>query len=216
MIIDLNLKGKTVIVVGGGQQSLKKINLLLPQNCEILLFSDKISIPIKNLVKKKKIQFKKIKLEDADFLSDYKPFLVITTTNDNGLNKKIVKKARQMKALSYSSDDPENSDFSNLSIINIEDLIQVAISTGGKSPIMAKKIKSQAEKTFKEIIKKEDIIQIKLQEIARKEAKEKIKNPKERKEFLYSLTKDSEIKQLIKDSSFKKAQKRAMVLLRDW
>lgn len=216
MIVDLNLKGKLVIVIGGGQQAQKKISSLLDQECQIMVFSDKISMEIKNLVKEKKIQFKPVKLEKMDFLSKYKPFLVMTTTDDHKLNKKIVKKAKQMQCLVYSSDDPKDSDFSHLSIINIKGEIIVAISTKGKSPIMAKKIRQEAEKTLNEIIKKEDINQIKLQEIAREEAKKKIPTQRERKKVLYNIMNDSMIKQLIKDNKFKKAQKRAMVLLRDW
>ncbi|MFB5598131.1 MAG: bifunctional precorrin-2 dehydrogenase/sirohydrochlorin ferrochelatase, partial [Nitrosopumilaceae archaeon] len=130
--------------------------------------------------------------------------------------RKIVEKAKKMDCLAYASDDPEVSDFSHPSVINIEDIIQVAVSTGGKSPVMAKRIKSQAEKIFKKTIKKEDILQIKLQEIARSQAKKKIPTQKERKKFLYTVINDKDIKQLIKENNLKKAQKRAMVILKDW
>jgi len=102
------------------------------------------------------------------------------------------------------------------SVINIDDTVQIAISTGGRSPAMARKIKLQAEKVFKKIIKKEDIYQIRLQQIARTAAKNKIATPMERKKFLYSVINDSQIKQLIKDNNFKKAQKRAMIMLMEW
>ena len=81
---------------------------------------------------------------------------------------------------------------------------------------MSRKIKNQAEKVFKKIIKKEDIYQIKLQQIARIAAKKNIATQKERKKFLYSVLRDSKIKQLIKDEKLKKAQDRAMMMLREW
>ena len=121
-----------------------------------------------------------------------------------------------MKCYTYASDDPESSDFSHPSVINIEDAIQVAISTGGKSPVMAKKLQIEAEKVFKKIIKKEDLDQIKLQEMARKKAKEKLPNQLDRKKFLYSILRDNQIKQLIKDQNLKKAQERAMGMLNEW
>ena len=216
MIVDLNLKGNLVIVVGGGEEGLKKVNSLLTQDCKILVISDKINTQILDYVKKKKIQFKKIKLNDASFLSKYNPFLVMAATDDRRLNRKIVQKAKKMRCYVYAADDPEVSDFAHPSVINIDDTVQIAISTGGRSPAMARKIKLQAEKVFKKIIKKEDIYQIKLQQIARVAAKNKISTPIERKKFLYSILNDSQIKQLIKDSNLKKAQKRAMIILREW
>ena len=215
MIVDLNLKGNLVIVVGGGQEGLKKINSLLTQDCKILLISDKTNQQILNYVRQKKITFKKMKLKGADFLSKYKPFMVMATTDDKELNRKIVEKAKQMRCYAYAADDPLVSDFSHPSVINIEDTVQIAISTGGRSPAMARKIRMQAEKVFKKIIKKEDIYQIKLQEIARTAAKSRLATPIERKKFLYSVLNDNQVKQLIKEGNFKKAQKRVMKMLGD-
>ena len=132
MIINLNLKGKKVVIVGGGREALKRINSALNQKCEITLISDKISKPIENLVKKKKIIFKNQKLDNAKFLSKEKPFLVITTTDDKKLNQAIIKNAKNKGILAYSSDDSKNSDFSNPAIIDFENLIQIAVFTGGK------------------------------------------------------------------------------------
>ena len=140
----------------------------------------------------------------------------MATTDDKELNRKIVQKAKKMKCYVYASDDPEVSDFSHPSVINIQDTVQIAISTKGKSPVMSRKIKNQAEKVFKKIIKKEDIYQIKLQQIARNAAKKNIPTQLERKKFLYSVLRDSKIKQLIKDENLKKAQDRAMMMLREW
>ena len=216
MIVDLHLKGNLVIVVGGGNEANKKVESLLTQDCKILVISYRVNPKIKNFADTKKIQLKKMKLENASFLSKYSPYLVMASTDSKSLNRKIVEKAKKMHCLAYASDDPEASDFAHPSVINIEDSIQIAITTGGKSPVMAKRIKSQAEKIFKKIVKKEDIFQIKLQEIARNEAKKKISTQKERKKFLYKVINDKEIKQLIKENSLKNAQKRAMVILKDW
>ena len=216
MIVDLNLKGNLVIVVGGGAEGYKKVNSLLTQNCKILVISDKVNSQLSNYIKQKKISFKKTKLKDASFLSKYKPFLVMATTNDRELNRKIIQKAKKIKCYVYASDDPEVSDFAHPSVINIEDTVQIAISTGGRSPAMARKLKLQTEKIFKKTIKKEDIYQIKLQQIARDSAKKRIPTQLERKKFLYFVLHDKTIKQLIKDGKLKKAQQRAMLMLREW
>ena len=212
--MDLNLKENLVIVVGGGVEGLRKVNSLLTQNCKILVISDKINTQLSRYVKEKKIGFKKIKLKNTSFLSKYKPFLVMAATDDKQLNRKIVEKAKKMRCYVYAVDDPKVSDFSHPSVINIEDTVQIAISTGGKSPAMARKLRIEAEKIFKKIVNKEEIYQIKLQQIVRNAAKEKISTQKERKIFLYSVLNDMKIKQLIKDEKLEKAQNRAMLMLR--
>jgi len=216
MIVDLNLHGKTVIVIGGGNEAQKRINSLINQDCEILVISDSINSQINKLVKTKKIKFNKQKIYDTKFISKLKPNIIITTTNDKNLNQKIINSAKKSKIIVYSSDNPEDSDFSNPAIIDFEQMIQIAIFTGGRSPAMSKKIRIQSEKIFKKIITKEDIDQIKIQMIARKLAKESIPTQTQRREYLRSIISDNEIEQLIKDGQLKKAEKRAITILRNW
>jgi precorrin-2 dehydrogenase/sirohydrochlorin ferrochelatase len=171
---------------------------------------------IQNLAKAGKIKFRKIKLQNADFLDEYEPFLVMAATDDRALNRKIVEKAKQMRCYAYAADDPEVSDFAHPSVINIEDTVQIAISTGGRSPAMARKLKIKAEKLFRQIIDKEDIYQIKLQKMARDAAKSKIPTVLGRKKFLYSVLNNSEIKQLLKEDKLATAEKEVMKILEGW
>ena len=215
LIVDLNLKGNLVIVVGGGNEGLKKVNALLTQDCKILLVSDSTNKQIEDYIKGGKIAFKETKLTNADFLKKYKPFMVLATTDNRELNRRIVEQAKKMRCYAYAADDPEVSDFAFGSVINIEDTVQIAVSTGGRSPAMARKLRMQAEKVFKNLIKKEDIYQIKLQDFARRAVKAKIATFLERKKFLYSVMNDNHIKQLIKAGNLKKAQKRVIEMLGD-
>ena len=216
MIINLNLHGRLVIVFGGGNEALKRIKSLLKEDCQILVISNAINNQIKTLVKNKKIEFKKQKIQNSSELSIYNPYMIITTTNNKKLNQKIINYAKSKKIIAYSADNTELSDFANLAIINFENAIQIAIFTGGKSPAMSKELKIKAEKIFKKIITKEDIDQIKIQNIVREHAKNMILTQKERKMYLNSIMNDKEIKQLIKDDQLKKAEKRAITILRNW
>ena len=167
-------------------------------------------------MKTKKIRFVKQKIVDTKFISKLKPDLIITTTDDKKINQKIINDAKRKKIFVYSSDNPDDSDFSNPAIINFENMIQIAIFTGGKSPAMSKKLKDKSEKLFKKIITKEDIAQIKIQKRVRKIAKETIPTQEERRDCLRSIMSDNEIDQLIKDGQVKKAEKRAITILRNW
>ena len=216
MIINLNLEGKKIIIVGGGNEAEKRIKSILNEKCEITVISDSVNTQISKLVKTKKIKLKKQKIENMKFILELNPDLIITTTNDKKINQKIINHAKKKKIIAYSSDNPEESDFSNAAIIDFEKMIQVAIFTGGRSPVMSKKIKSKVEIVLKKIISKEDIAQIKIQKISRKLAKEIIPTQFERKECLRSIMTDNHIDQLIKDGQIKKAEKRAIEILKKW
>ena len=216
MIINLNLENKKIIVIGGGREAEKRIKSLLNEKCEIIVISDSINGSISKLVKTKQVKLKKQKIENMKFFSELKPSLIITTTNDKKINQKIINYAKKKKIIAYSSDNPEDSDFSNAAIIDFEKMIQIAIFTGGQSPAMSKKIKTKAENALKKVILKEDIIQIKIQKNSRKLAKEIILTQLERKECLRSIMNDNHIDQLIKDGQIKKAEKRAIEIIKKW
>ena len=205
-----------MIVIGSGNEGLKKVNSLFTQDCKILVISDKSNSQIEKYVKQGKIQFNKTKLKEATFLSKYKPYLVMATTSDITLNRKIVEKARRMKSYAYASDDPEVSDFAHPSVINIADTVQVAVSTGGSSPAMARKIRLKMESFLKKNISSEDIYQIKLQKFARFEAKKVISTQLDRKKFLYSVMNDKRVKELLKEGKYKMTQTRVKKMLKEW
>jgi len=216
MIVDLNLQNKLVIVIGGGNEAEKRISSLLKQNCNILVISDAASTKVNKLFKAKKIKFKKQKIQDTKFISEFKPHMIITTTNEKRINQKIINAAKRKKIIAYSSDNPEESDFSNPAIIDFDNTVQIAIFTGGQSPAMSKKIKVKSEEVLKELITKEDIAQIRIQKIARKFAKESIPSHTQRRECLHKIINDNQIDQLIKDGQIKKAEERAITILENW
>jgi precorrin-2 dehydrogenase/sirohydrochlorin ferrochelatase len=165
----------------------------------------------------RKIKLIKGRIKDASVLDKFKDiFLILAATDDRQLNRKLVEKGRTMGAFVYAADDPPMSDFSYTSLVNIEGLIQVAISTSGKSPIMARKIRMRAERMMNKIISESDISNIILQEFARKMAKGKISTVKERKEFLYSLIKDKNIQHLLRSNKLDEAKMTASHMLKNW
>jgi precorrin-2 dehydrogenase/sirohydrochlorin ferrochelatase len=130
MIIDLNLQDKKIIIIGGGKEAQKRINSTLKQGCDITVISDTVNSQINKLIKDKKIKLIKQKITDTKFISKLKPDMIITTTNDKKINQKIINDAKRKKIIAYSSDNPEDSDFSNPSIIDFENIVQIAIFTG--------------------------------------------------------------------------------------
>lgn len=217
MIVDLNLVDKHVMVIGGGTEGSRKIRGLLGQNCKITVISNRLNRYLRNLEKQGKIEIVKTKLKDASILDNYKnQFLVLAATSDRSLNRKLVEKGRSMGSFVYAADDPQFSDFSYASIINIEGILQVAISTYGKSPIMARKLRIKLERILHRIIRKSDIENTKLQEFARLAAKNRLKTSENRKQFLYSIIRDRNIQSLINENRVEDAKSATLELLNEW
>lgn len=217
MIVDLNLKGKHVIVIGGGTEGVRKVNALLGQGCRITVVSRRFNKYLNEQADAGKIEKVKARIRDAGILDDYEnPFLVLASTDDRELNRKLCQKGREKGAFVYSVDDPAYSDFSYASVINIEGVMQVAISTSGKSPIMARQVRIRAERVLRKVIKKTDVENAKLQEFARNAARPKIHTVEKRKEFLYALLRDKKIQNLIKEDRIDEAKSATLELLRKW
>lgn len=204
-------------MIGGGTEGLRKIKGLLEQDCEITVITSRINAQLKKLVSDGKINLIKSRIKDVKILDQFNEvYLILAATDDKALNGKLVEKGRSMGAFVYAADDPEISDFSYASLVNYEGLIQVAISTSGKSPIMARKIRMKIEKVVHRSINDSDISNIILQEFARKRAKRKIGTVKERKQFLYSLIKDKNIQYLLRSKKLNEAKMTALHMLNDW
>jgi len=217
LIVDLNVNDKKAVVIGGGTEGIRKVHGLLNQECQITVITSRINKELKKMSDDGKLRLIKKRIKDVSILNDFSNiFLILAATDDKELNKKLVEKGRSIGAFVYAADDPNISDFSYTSLVNVEGLIQVAISTSGKSPIMARKIRMKIERMLHKIIKDSDISNIILQEYARKRAKQEIDTVKERKEFLYSLIKDKNIQYLLRSNKLEEAKMTALQMLKNW
>ena len=217
MIVDLNLTNKKAIVIGGGTEGLRKVHGLLDQGCEITMITNRLNKDIKKLSDDGKLRLIKRRIKNASILNEFSDiFLILAATDNKELNRKLVERGRSIGSFVYAADDPIISDFSYTSLVNIEGLIQVAISTSGKSPIMARKIRMKVEKMVRKIINESDTSNIILQEYARKIAKREIVTVRERKEFLYSLIKDKNIQYLLRSNKLDQAKMIALNILKNW
>ena len=217
MIVDLNVKGKHAVVIGGGTEGIRKVRGLSGQDCKITVISNRVNRFLTEQAALGRIKLVKAKLHDASILDNYRDaFLVLAATNDRELNRKLVERGRSIGAFVYAADDPAVSDFSYASIVNIEGIVQVGISTFGKSPLMARKIRIKVEQVLRKIIRKTDIENAKLQEFARQAARPYIKTVGERKEFLYSVIKNRRIQNLIKEDRIEDAKSVTLELLQKW
>lgn len=211
MIVDLNLKGRQVIITGGGREATRKADALIYQNCEIIVFSEAFSKEIKVWEKKGRVLLKQGRIFDGEFLNDYdRLILVMAATDDKQLNRKVVEAAKKLRCFAYAVDDPEVSDFNHPSVMNIHESVQITISTGGKSPLMAKQIRKKIKPVLHGLITKEDVLKIQLQFRLRETIKTILPTPDKRKRFLESILFNTEINRLLAEENLEAAESLAL------
>ena len=140
----IDLEGKDVLVVGGGAVALRKIETLLDHGARVHIIAREMSPPLDTYVKEGRIkgigrEFKESVLQGF--------FLVIAATNDRQLNQEIGTKAKAKGLLVNAVDQPSDCNFIVPSILRRGDLL-VAVSTSGKSPALARKVRKDLERFF--------------------------------------------------------------------
>jgi precorrin-2 dehydrogenase/sirohydrochlorin ferrochelatase len=140
----VDLRGKKVLVVGGGNVAARKIGSLLAHGATVELIAKELSAHVaawveKGLVKHVDQDFSESRLESF--------FMVIAATNDDSLNQQVSLKAQEHGLLVNVVDQPLDCNFIVPSVLRRGDLV-VAVSTSGKSPAFARKIRLDLERQF--------------------------------------------------------------------
>lgn len=140
----IDLQGKKVLVVGGGSVALRKIDILLEHGAQVHVITRKLTPPLDTYVKEGRIKSLGQDFED-NALDAF--FMVIAATNDRSLNHEIGTKAKARGLLVNAVDQPSDCNFIVPSVLRRGDLL-VAVSTSGKSPALAKKVRKDLESIF--------------------------------------------------------------------
>ena len=130
-----------ILVVGAGAVATEKLSFLLKSspNANIIIVAPMIAPEVLQLIHSKShIQVIQKSFEPDDI---YGCSMVIAATNDSNLNKQVYEVAKANNILINVADTPELCDLYLGSIVTKGDL-KIAISTNGKSPTMAKRIRA--------------------------------------------------------------------------
>ena len=145
--LNLNLKLKKWLVLGGGIVATRRIKKILSAGGEIEVISPQITPTISKLkLQNKKIKITKRKFKNSDIK---KQDFILACTNDIEVNKKIVSLAKQKKILVSNASNKDDNDFSFTSNINIDKDIKINLSTNGKNPSLTKKIRIFIQRNLK-------------------------------------------------------------------
>ena len=143
----LKLEQLQTLVVGGGYVGLEKITAIFDNSpdANVTLVAPEIRDEIKEIAANKKNLLLLLKKFDENDLTDKD--LVIVATNDKIENARIKLLAKEKKILANVADTPDLCDFYLSSVVKKGDL-KIGISTNGKSPTVAKRIKEVLNEAF--------------------------------------------------------------------
>ena len=211
MIMDFKFDGKYVVMVGGGVEAYKKVLTFLDAGSKVLVFSRNFSTEFKTLEKTKQICLTRTEIKDGEaFVKDLqpKPHLLAVVTSNHKLNTTLAKHGKALGFMVYVADNPKMSDFILPAVAKVGD-VRIAVSTDGKSPAMAKKLRLRIE----ELITQEDLLQIKLQEHMRAILKKRISDQRVRRKILYKILENEKVKTLLMAGKFHEAEKTAFKIM---
>ena len=140
----VKLAGRRCLIVGAGKVGEPKIAGLLETGAKIRVIALEASSAVREWAKEGRIELE-LRVFAPDDLNGI--FLVVAATSTRSLNESIYHEAQKRCVLCNVVDVPDLCDFFYPAVVRRGDL-QIAISTAGRSPSLAQKIRQQLEQQF--------------------------------------------------------------------
>ncbi|MFC1961658.1 bifunctional precorrin-2 dehydrogenase/sirohydrochlorin ferrochelatase [Chloroflexota bacterium] len=140
----MNIAGKRCVVCGGGEVALRKVQALLDCGASVEVISPLICAELADMAKTYKIRVHSRGYQDGDLQV---ACVVIAATDDRETNARIAGEAHRTGCIVNAVDDPDISDFIVPSCLKRGD-ITISVSTSGKSPALARKLRTSLERQF--------------------------------------------------------------------
>ena len=133
----LKLSGAQVLVVGAGPIAAQKIRSLLRCDARVTVVAPEISPEVEALAADASVSLERRTFREDDV--DGKR-LVVASTSDADVNESVMRRSRELGVFVNVVDDPARCDFFVPAVME-RGRVQVAVSTGGASPALARRIK---------------------------------------------------------------------------
>src|SRR5262245_3749134 len=140
----VDLQGKRCLVVGGGEIAARKAQGLLDADARVVVVSPVLCATLAALVDEGLVVHRSRAFRSDDVLGCT---LVIGATDQDAVNMAVCQAARSHDVWVNIVDTPEACDFIAPAVVR-RGALQVAISTSGHSPTLAKRIRMQLEEAY--------------------------------------------------------------------
>ncbi|BAS29169.1 precorrin-2 dehydrogenase/sirohydrochlorin ferrochelatase family protein [Limnochorda pilosa] len=205
--IFLNLEGRRCIVVGGGEEAASKVRGLLESGARVVVTSGFLEPGLAQLAQRNEVEWVPRAYEPGDLEG---AALVIVACSEPEVKRRVAAEARALGVLVNAVDLPACCDFISPALVRRGGLV-LAVSTGGRSPALARLLRERLEKEY-------DAAYGPYVEIlgrARRQVLERVPNVEARRAVLHAMARDEAVLDLCRQDSRAEAEERLMRLLDD-
>ena len=148
--IEVNLEGKNVLVVGGGRIALRKVKTLLPTGARITVVAPQFDPEFDALKSGESASSITLKNRPYEPLDLRGIFMVFICTDQPAVNAQVSNDARARRILVNNACDYLDGDFIVPARMDFGENIAVTVSTQGRAPSLAKKLKQKIQTEWAE------------------------------------------------------------------
>ncbi|MEL7312403.1 MAG: siroheme synthase CysG [Pseudomonadota bacterium] len=142
--IFMDLKGRHAVVVGGGTIASRKAELIAKSGVSMTIVADRIAPAMEAAIDRLGFKWLEKKFEPSDVETAH---IVVAATDDEQVNAHVQRAASARRIPVNVVDAPELCSFIMPAIVD-RSPVMIAISTGGKSPVLARHVRSFLERTL--------------------------------------------------------------------
>lgn len=149
--IELNLEGRNVLVVGGGRIALRKVKTLLPTGARITVVAPQFDPEFSHVIASGAKQSMVTMFSRPYATDDLRGiFMVFICTDKPDINAQVSNDARARRILVNNACDYLDGDFIVPARMDFGENIAVTVSTQGRAPSLAKKLKQKIQTEWAE------------------------------------------------------------------
>ena len=131
--VNLLVRGRRIVVVGGGRIAARKIVPLLELGAEVLVVAPEVTAEIRGWADAGRLRLEQRSFVSADLEGAW---LALSATDEPGVNAAVYAAGEAARVWVNGADDPANCSFTMMSVVRRADVV-VAFGTGGRSPALA-------------------------------------------------------------------------------
>jgi precorrin-2 dehydrogenase/sirohydrochlorin ferrochelatase len=142
--INVDIRNRPCTVIGGGRVALRKVKGLLDCGAAVTLISPEVTTELADMAEQGSITWHERGYKKGDLAGS---FMVIAATDDETVQEQVHAEAEEGNLLLNVADVPKWCNFILPATVRQGDLA-ISISTAGKSPVLAKRLRQELEKSF--------------------------------------------------------------------
>ncbi|WP_033169981.1 bifunctional precorrin-2 dehydrogenase/sirohydrochlorin ferrochelatase [Selenomonas sp. ND2010] len=144
--LNLDLSGKSCVVIGGGQVAERKVMGLVAAGAEVTVIAPAVTDTLQRLAGERQLRWQ-AGVYVYGMLAPHQPLLVFCAADSETANREAAREAKHLRALVNAAAQPEMTDFQVPSRVVRGDLL-LTVATGGDSPAFSRLLRKRLEQEY--------------------------------------------------------------------